>query len=141
MLMDTCAGACVAVTFPAAPGKLELHAPQHRYKNRMPRCSLYLIAQVSKVQGARCGTVTALHNIAEVGFTPALGPAQVLEVIKEEFPLHQETAGEDKREFTLAPPWSQQLAMSFLRAQHQKYPPHVQASQYKKSISNLHAMC
>lgn len=107
----------------------------------MTRFSLYLIAKVSEVQGARCGTVTALHNIAEVSFTPALSPAQVLEVIEEEFPFHQEAAGEDKREFTLAPPWSQQLAMSLLRAQHQKYPPRVQASQYKNSISNSHAMC
>lgn len=30
--------------------------------------------------------------------------------------------------------------MSLLRAQHQKYPPYVQASQYMKHISNLHAM-
>lgn len=61
----------------------------------MPRRSLYLIAQVSKIHGARCGTVTALYNIAEVGFTPALGPAQVFEVVEEEFPLHQEAAGEE----------------------------------------------
>ena len=123
-----CLHCCRSPPFPAVPGKLELHAPQHGYKNRMPRYSPYLIAQVSKVQGARCSTVTALYNIAEVGFTPALGPAQVLEVVEEEFPLHQQATGEDKREFTLAPPWSQQLAMSLLRAQHQKYPPHVQAS-------------
>lgn len=61
----------------------------------MPRCSLYLIAQVSKIHGARRGTVTALHNVAEVGFTPALGPAQVFEVVEEESPLHQEAAGEE----------------------------------------------
>lgn len=89
---------CCSPPSPAAPGKLELHAPQHGRKNRMPRCSPYLIAQVSEVQGARCSTVTAFHNIAEVGFTTALGPAQVLEVVEEEFPLHQEAAGE---EFTL----------------------------------------
>ena len=82
----------------------------------MPRCSPYLIAQVSKVQGARRGTVTALHDIAEVGFAPALGPAQILEVVEEELPLHQEAAGKAKREVTLASPWSQQLAMSLLRA-------------------------
>lgn len=123
------------------PQANELHVPQHGYKSRMPRCSLYLVTQVPKVQGAWRGTVTALHNIAEVGFTTALGPAQVLEVVEEKFPLHQETVGEGKRHFTLAPHWSHQLATSMSGAQQQKYPHRVQAPHWEKNISNLHAIC
>lgn len=106
----------------------------------MARRSLYLVAQVSEVQRARCGTVPALYDIAEVGFTPALGLAQVPEVVEEEFLFHEDAAEEDKREFTLALPCSQQFTMSLLRAQHQKYPLHIQASQYEKSVGNLHEM-
>lgn len=40
----------------------------------------------------------ALHNIAEIGFTSSLGPAQVLEIVKEEFPFHKQAAGGNKRE-------------------------------------------
>lgn len=124
----------VLLSQPAAPGKLE--APPSRVAGRSP----YLVAQVSEVQGARGGTVPALYNVAQVGFTPALGLAQVPEVVEEESPLHEDAAGEDKREFTSAPPCSQQFNMSLLRAQPQKYPLHIQASGYEKSVSNLHEM-
>lgn len=67
----------------------------------MPTCTSYLVTQVSEVQGARRSTVTALHNITEVGFTTAFGPAQVLEIVEEELPLHQEAEGEDKRMYII----------------------------------------
>lgn len=94
----------------------------------------YLVAQVSKVQGAGGGTIPALHHIAEVGFTAALGLAQVPEVVEEESPLHEDAAGEERIYIYC----SQQFTISLLRAQHQKYPLHIQASLYKKSVGNLH---
>lgn len=63
----------------------------------------YLVAQVSEVQGAGGRAVPALYNVAEVGFPPALGLAQVPEVVEEESPLHEDAAGQDKERIYISP--------------------------------------
>ena len=55
--------------------------------------ALYLIAQISKIQGAGCGAVSPFHHIAKVCFMTAFGPAQVLEVVEEFLLFHKKTTG------------------------------------------------
>lgn len=101
----------------------------------------YLVAQVSEVQGAGGRAVPALYDVAKVGFPPALGLAQVPEVVKEEPPLHEDAAGEDKEEFALAPLCSQQFTIVSVDGSAPKISSsHIQASRCEKSVGNLHEM-